>query len=137
MQIPQVVLDTNVLVAALRSARGASHRLLSRIGTGAFDLHLSVPLLFEYEDALARSEHGIPAELRETVLDYVCAVAKHQEIYFLWRPWLRDPGDDMVLEVAVAGGCSRIVTFNVADFTGIDRFNLRAVTPRTFLGELS
>ena len=76
----------------------------------------------------------------EDFLDYFCAVAGQQEIFFLWRPCLRDPKDDMILELAVAAGCDGIVTFNLADFRGIESFGLRALTPRDFLfeiGELS
>jgi predicted nucleic acid-binding protein len=67
------------------------------------------------------------------VLDYVCAVARHQDIFFLWRPFLRDPGDDLVLEVAVAGSCDHIVTFNLRDFKDIERFGVTCLTPINFL----
>jgi putative PIN family toxin of toxin-antitoxin system len=127
----RVVIDTNVLVAALRSRRGASFRLLSLLGTGKFDVVLSVPLVVEYEDAMLRAAGavGLDAQVVGDILDYVCSVAKHQEIFFLWRPLLRDPGDDLVLEVAVAGECEAIVTFNVTDFAGAEDFGLQILKP--------
>jgi len=77
------------------------------------------------------------AELKRSmindVLDYVCATADRQAIYYLWRPTLPEPGDDLVLEVAAHGRCERIVTFNVRDFAGSERFGIRAQTPRDFL----
>ncbi len=78
--------------------------------------------------------------LKETdvhdIIDYVCSVATRQEIFFLWRPQLRDPGDDLVLELAVAADCDTIVTHNLRDFGGADRFGIRVVNPGTFLNEL-
>jgi putative PIN family toxin of toxin-antitoxin system len=132
------VLDTNVLVSGLRSRRGAAFRLLSLMGTGAFEHCLSVGLLFEYESALKRP--GMVAKLSprqlDAILDYLCSSAHRQEIYYLWRPALRDPSDDLVLEVAVAGECQSIVTYNVRDFVGSERFGIRVQTPAEFLTEL-
>ena len=136
--MPRVVLDTSVLVAAFHSRRGASLRLLSRIGTGTFEIAISVPLVFEYEDVLTRdlSEIGGPREEASAVIDYLCSVATRHEIFFLWRPVLRDPGDDLVLETAVAGGCDVIITHNVRDYDRARRFGIRALSPGAFLNEL-
>ena len=135
---PQVVLDTNVLVAGLRSRRGASFALLDLVGRDAFDIHLSVPLVLEYEDVLRRDIGGlvVPASAVEAVLDFHCAVAGHHRIHFLWRPTLRDPSDDMLLELAVAAEADVIVTHNLRDFAGLDRFGIRAESPRSFLATL-
>jgi len=134
----RVVLDTNVIVAGLQSRLGASFQVLSLVGTGAFELCLSVPLVLEYEDALKRRAHeaGLAVADIDAVLDYLCAVASKRSIFFLWRPYLKDPGDDMVLEVAVEAECQFIVTFNLRDFVGIERFGLKALTPRQFLHQL-
>jgi len=70
------------------------------------------------------------------LIDYVCAVAVRQKIFFLWRPFLRDPGDDMVLELAVAAGCDAVVTHNVRDFSGAERLGVRILTPGKFLQEV-
>lgn len=138
MRPPKIVLDTNVLVAALRSRRGASFRILSWIGTGRFEISLSVPLVLEYEDALLRQpqESGIDPDDVSALLDYLCAIGRHQSIFFLWRPLLRDPKDDLVLELAVAGGCEAIITHNLRDFAGTEKFGVRALTPREFLNEI-
>ncbi len=138
MTVPQVILDTNVLVSGLRSRRGSSFEVLSWVGTGRFDIHLSVPLVLEYQDVLLRElDHlYITAEDIETVLQYHCSVATLHRIFFLWRPYLPDPKDDMVLELAVKSGCDSVVTFNTRDFVGIERFGLQAITPATFLQSL-
>ena len=133
--VPSIVLDTNVLIAGLRSRNGASFQLLSLVGESAFELNVSVPLVLEYEEVAKRESRALgltDAEI-DDVLDYLCAVATHREIYFLWRPVLRDAADDMVLEVAVEAGCDIVVTHNVRDFAGAERFGVRALTPGEFL----
>ncbi|KAF0240339.1 MAG: twitching motility protein [Planctomycetota bacterium] len=134
----EVVLDTNVLIAGLRSSRGASHRVLRLIGTGLFSIHVSVPLVLEYEETLVRERPvlGLTQSGVGDVLDYLCSVAGHHEINFLWRPFLRDPDDDMVLELAVQAGCSCIVTHNLRDFAGSETFGVPAVLPRDFLKKI-
>ena len=135
MRLPEVVLDTNVLVAGLRSRRGASSLLLSLVGKGRFNTNLSVPLLLEYEDVLFRPELGLAmaSDAIESILDYHCAVARKHPIFFLWRPFLRDPKDDMVLELAVKAECHYVITFNTKDFAGIEQFGLVALSPADFL----
>ena len=130
-----IVLDTNVLISALRSRRGASFRLLSLVGTGRFDVALSVPLVLEYEGVADRmlADLAVSASDLSDILDYLCSVAIQRPIFFLWRPTLPDPKDDMVLELAVDAGAPIIVTFNLRDFVGIERFGIRALTPRDYL----
>jgi putative PIN family toxin of toxin-antitoxin system len=137
-QVSRIIIDTNVLVAGLRSRRGASFQVLSMVGSGRFEHVVSVALLFEYEDALKRPDSGIKIGRTavDDILDFVCSTAIHQSIYFLWRPVLRDPGDDFVLEAAVHGQCDTIVTFNLRDFSDASRFGLRVQTPQQFLNSL-
>ena len=132
------VIDTNVLVAALRSRRGASFQLLKRIGSGEFRICLSVPLALEYEDAGKRAarEVGLTAADVDDVVDYLCSVADLREIHFLWRPFLRDPNDDHLLELAVESGSRWIITFNIRDFAGSEQFGVKALTPQQFLAKL-
>jgi predicted nucleic acid-binding protein len=78
----------------------------------------------------------LPQQAVEAVIDYHCATARHHEIFFLWRPFLPDPKDDMVLELAVAAGCTRIVTFNKRDFRGVEQFGISTRTPAEFLSEV-
>ena len=135
-----VVIDTNMLISALRSNRGASFKLISLIGTGKFDISLSVPLLIEYEAVSKRRkfEELIDTDI-DNLLNYLCKVADKRDIFFLWRPFLKDPKDDMVLELAVEAGCEFIITYNLDDFKGVEQFDVEAITPKQFLikiGEL-
>ena len=132
---PRVVLDTNVLVAGLRSNRGASYRLLNEAGRGRFEIALSVPLVLEYEDALLRhqAETGLSRRDVDAILDYFCSVGHLQTIFFLWRPLLPDPKDDMVVELAVAARCRTIVTFNVRDFRDAKALGVSPQLPAEFL----
>lgn len=134
----QIVLDTNVLIAALRSPHGASYRVLGLIGQGRFDIHISVPLVLEYEGVALRYLDDLPitSDDVDDVLDYICRVGIAHEIYYAWRPFLPDPDDDMVLEAAVTGGCDAIVTFNKQDYRGCERFGLRLITPAELLREI-
>ena len=133
----KIVIDTNVLVSALRSRRGASFKLVSVLPSDEFSIAISVPLVLEYEDALKRLESSaITSQDIGDFVDFLCKIGHHQEIFFLWRPFLPDPSDDHVLEVAVAAGCEAIVTYNKRDFKGIERFGLRVLDPREFLSEI-
>jgi putative PIN family toxin of toxin-antitoxin system len=134
----RIVVDTNVIVAALRSRRGQANRLLSQIGQERFEMVISVPLVLEYEDAALRdlSALGYTATEVGEILDFICWAAEATPIFYLWRPFLPDPKDDLVLEAAVAGRCDTIVTFNYRDFRGIEQFGLCTRSPREFLKEL-
>jgi len=131
-------MDTNVLVSALRSRNGASFRLLGIVDSGKFELCISVPLVLEYEAAAKKHLHasGLSASDVDAVIDYICSIAGHYKIYYLWRPFLPDPKDDMLLELAVVSNATSIVTYNGADFKGVEKFGLRAITPRDFLREI-
>ncbi|MGG6268131.1 putative toxin-antitoxin system toxin component, PIN family [Leptolyngbya sp. AN03gr2] len=135
MAVPQIVLDTNVIVSGLRSNRGSAFSLLSLVGTGQFGIHLSVPLVLEYQEVLLRElpNLNLTAMDVEDVIEFHCSVATRHEIFFLWRPFLPDPKDDMVLELAVKAGCDSVVTYNTRDFVGIEQFGLRTETPAQFL----
>lgn len=134
----RIVLDTNVLVAGLRSRRGASFQILSLIGQGRFESVVSVPLVLEYEAVLKAQAGtlGLTHSEIDTFVGYVCGVSTQREVFFLWRPSLRDPGDEFVLEAAVAGRCDAVVTHNVRDFGRADKFGIQVLTPAAFLREL-
>lgn len=136
MRVSQIVVDTNILVAAACSRQGASYKLLSLIDGEKFKLNVSVPLIIEYEEVLKRDKRksGLSAADIDSLLDYLCLVANQHEIFYLWRPFLRDPKDDMVLELAVESGSDFIVTYNKRDFQGVGQFGIEVVTPREFLG---
>lgn len=116
----RLVLDTDVLVAALRSRSGASWQLVDRALAREFTLLLTVPLVLEYEAVLKREEHrkvhGLTVPQLDEVINSLVRVAEPVQIRFLWRPVLSDPRDDMVLETAVNGRADFLVTFNQRDF---------------------
>ncbi len=135
----RVVIDTNVLVSALRSQRGASFLLLQKLGTLLFQPIISPPLCLEYEDVLRRP--GLIAGVTEQdigdFLDYILSECLECRIHFLWRPHLPDPKDDLILELALAGNAPFIITHNIRDFRGVESLGIRAVTPDQFLRILS
>lgn len=137
-----IVIDTNVLISTLRSQQGASFRLMTLLGSDKFTLNISVPLILEYEDVAKRLGDESPLSARDidNILDYICAVSVQRKIYYLWRPFLKDPNDDLILELAVSANCDYILTYNRSHFKGIEQFGLTALTPKEFLqliGELS
>ena len=141
MSTIQIVVDTNVFVTALRSKKGASYKLIQLIKKGSFQLNLSVPLAIEYESVAKRTIGEITLDEKEVdnILDFVVGKANQWKIYYLWRPQLKDPGDDMLLELAVAAGCQYIVTYNLDDFKATEKFGVTPITPKQFLemiGEL-
>jgi putative PIN family toxin of toxin-antitoxin system len=132
----KVVLDTDVVVAGMRSPTGASAAILRSIRDGRAELLLSVPLALEYESICSRAEHRLAAGLSErqtaTFVTTVIALAEPVTIHFLWRPQLRDPNDEMVLETAVNGHADAIVTFNIRDFGEAPaRFGIELMLPKT------
>jgi putative PIN family toxin of toxin-antitoxin system len=136
----RVVFDADVLVAALRSRQGASAAWLRAALRREVDMLASVPLMLQYEAIVSRSEHmaaaGLSvAELSE-LLDAVAAIATPVAVSYLWRPFLRDPDDELVLETAVNGGADLLLTFNERDFAGAERFAVRIIRPGPALWEL-
>ncbi len=128
-----VVLNTDVVVAALRSRLGASRAWLRAILAGEVTLLLSVPLALQYEAVLTRPEHlarsGATVAQIGSLLDTLCAICRPVEISYLWRPTLRDANDEMVLEVAVNGRADRLLSFNERDFKAASRFNMVVERP--------
>jgi putative PIN family toxin of toxin-antitoxin system len=130
----RLVLDTAAMVAAIRSDTGASRRLLVAGLERRLTLLVSVPLMFEYQAVMTRPEHPYAAGLSAgdvgVLLDAIAAVAERIRPAFLWRPALRDPDDDMVLEAAVNGRADAIVTFNRRDFDAVaGLFGLAVLSP--------
>jgi putative PIN family toxin of toxin-antitoxin system len=129
----RLVLDTATMVAAIRSHVGASNRLLILALERRLTLLVSTPLLIEYEAVMTRVEHlaasGLSAGDVSAILDAVAAVATPVRLAFHWRPALRDPDDDMVLETAVNGGAEAIVTLNRRDFGAAGQFGLEVLSP--------
>ena len=132
----RAVLDTNVVYAGLRSRNGASFRVLESLGNTKFEHPcISVPLILEYQQTLIQKQSDLALAVSdiENVLDYLCLVGHKQKVFYLWRPLLRNPRDDMVLELAVAAECEYIVTYNAKDFRGAERFGVSIVSSLEFL----
>ena len=132
--LARAVLDTDVLVSAVRSDRGASRLLLVAALEERYAVLASVPLMLQYESVLCRSEHldaaGISAADIAVLLDAVALIVEPVRISYLWRPMLRDPGDDLVLETAVNGRADVVVTFNRRDFEpAVGRFGFEIIAP--------
>ena len=137
----RAVLDTDVLVAALRSDKGASRQLLLAAVEQRYDLLLSVPLVIEYEAVLTRPEQLTASKLSVAdvgvILDVLVSVAEPVRLSFRWRPVLTDPSDDMVLETAVNGSAEVLVTFNRRHYAEAARqFRLEITSPVEALGRL-
>src|SRR5882724_4417355 len=134
----RLVLDTDAVIAAMRSPTGASAAIVRAVRQRKVTLLLSVPLALEYEAVCRRSEHRIEAGLSvrqvEIFLDAIIAMGEPVQAHFLWRPQLRDPNDEMVLEAAVNGRADALVTYNVADFAGpAERFRISVLRPGDLL----
>ena len=135
-------MDTDAIAAAMRSPTGASAAIIRKARQGKVALLLSVPLAMEYEAVCVRPEHQLAAGLSEqevrTFVDAVIAIAEPVKIHYLWRPQLRDPGDEMVLETAVNGRANLLITFNVRDYgTAPARFGIEVMTPREAVERIS
>jgi putative PIN family toxin of toxin-antitoxin system len=135
------VLDTSVVVAALRSRSGASNAVLAHVARGGVRPLMSTALFLEYEDVLRRPEHrlatGMSEQDVEDFLAELASAAEPVEVSFRWRPQLKDPKDELVLEVAVNGQAEALVTHNAADFEPVAlTFGLRVLLPRDLLKEI-
>jgi predicted nucleic acid-binding protein len=132
------ILDTNVLVSALRSRRGASNEVVRRLAAGQFEAGITTALVLEYDDVLHRPGMvPLSAEGVDAFIDSICAICKEAFVYFNWRPFLPDPKDDLVLECAIAAGATYLVTHNLRDFPELEVFGLSVVTPGEFIAILN
>jgi len=134
-KIWKIIIDTNVLIAALKSKRGASFKILSLLRSGKFQFYLSVPLVCEYEEVLKRQEIGLNLTEKEieNLLDTICLLGVKQQIWFSWRPIASDEKDEFVAELAINARVDAIVTHNVKDFRNLKKFDVKVLTPGEFL----
>jgi putative PIN family toxin of toxin-antitoxin system len=138
----RVVLDTDVVVAALRSPTGASAALLRLLSDGKGVLVLSVALALEYEATCQLPEHRLAAGLDpkevELFIYTLIGMAEPVNSHYRWRPLLSDPGDEMVLETAVNGRSDVLVTFNRRDYGAAPAlFGIDVLLPREALQRLT
>lgn len=134
-------MDTDAVVAAMRSPSGASAGIIRAVRQNRVTLLLSVPLVLEYEAVCQRTEHRIAAGLSvrevDAFLNAIVAMGEPVHTHFLWRPQLHDPNDEMVLETAVNGHADVLVTFNLRDFgTAAAQFGIQALLPREAIARI-
>lgn len=136
--VTRIVLDTSVVVAALCTRRGAGNVVLRLVAEKRVVLLATPPLFLEYEDVLKRPEqrlaHGLTPDEVDNVLAELAALIEPVEVHFQWRPQVRDPGDEMVLEAAINGGADALVTYNARDFVRpAERFGIPVFSPSELL----
>lgn len=138
MKIYQIVLDTNVLLAGLRSQRGASYKLLTLLNDKRWQLNLSTTLLFEYEEILKReaAHLSLTSEETERLLNGLCAIANQRPIFYLWRPVAHDPDDDFLIDLAVEAQADFIISYNQKDLKAAEKLGIIIVTPKEFLQKM-
>lgn len=135
------MLDTDVVVAAMRSPRGGSAELLRRIDSGKAVMLLTVALALEYEAICTLAEHrlasGLSASETDIYIDGLIALAEPVRSFYRWRPQLRDPGDELVLEAAVNGQADAIVTFNESHLREARNFGIDVIRPAEALRRIN
>ncbi len=133
----KLVIDSDVIFSGLYSSRGASFQVLRAVQMKMLEVGLSVALYEEYVDVLNRAamREILSDEERETFLDFFCERSALLDVFYLWRPFLKDPKDDLVLEAAVAFGADAILTYNIKDFKGCEMFGIRILKPSDYLKE--
>ncbi|HZQ47177.1 MAG TPA: PIN domain-containing protein [Verrucomicrobiae bacterium] len=127
----RVILDTNVVVAAMRSRTGASFRLLATIGHAQWQSVVTPALMYEYEDVTRRpgAAPGLSPQDITNILDAIYRESLRQFVWFAWRPLSSDPSDDAILEAAIAGRCDYVVSFNERHLRVIREFGIEVLRP--------
>lgn len=134
-----ITLDTNILYQTLYSNAGASHFIIQKIRTRELQIALSVSVFTEYEDVLSRNKSLMNFNLKKTDIEkflrFIAYVGKVYEIFFLFRPNLRDESDNKFVELAVTSQSDYLITSNTKDFQNSDLIfdNLKIITPGEFV----
>lgn len=131
----QIVIDTNVVLAGLKSKKGASYLLLKYLNSNYFELNISTTLICEYEYVLKREseELGLTLEDIDDIINGICHLANHQKISYLWRPLSKDPNDDFIMDLAIKSQADFVVSYNQKDLKTLIKFNISILTPKQFL----
>jgi putative PIN family toxin of toxin-antitoxin system len=131
----QIVIDTNVLVAGLRSNRGASYKLLTILNDARWQVNISTTLIFEYEEILKRSslELGLSFPDIDAIIRGICSISHQRQIFYVWRPTSTDPDDDFLIDLAVKAQAEFLVTYNQRNLQPAERFGIKVVSPKQFL----
>lgn len=131
----QIIIDTNVIVAGLRSNLGASYRLLRILNDQRWRMNVSVALVLEYEEILKRESVALKLNLTkiEEIIDALCSIADCRAIPYQWRPLSRDPDDDHIAELALNINADFVITFNQKDLAVLQSFGITVLLPKQFL----
>lgn len=131
----QIVIDTNVILAGLRSNQGASYKLLTILNDQRFQINISATLIFEYEEILKREAKNLSLDDNDInkFINGICYLAKHHKIFYIWRPLARDKDDDFLLDLAVKCQADFIISYNEKDLKSITKFGITILTPKQFL----
>jgi putative PIN family toxin of toxin-antitoxin system len=134
----KIVIDTNVFVSGLRSQRGAAYKLLTMLNDPRWQVNISTTAVFEYEEILKRERQhlGLSEQDIDDFLDGLCHIAKHQDIFYVWRPAARDPDDEFLIDLAVAAHADFMITYNPRDLRRVTQFGVRLVSPKEFLQKM-
>ena len=135
MKSKLAIIDTNVLLSGLKSQKGQSYKLLQKLLNNEFEIAISVPLILEYEAILKNKlDRAIFSdEDIDSVINYLCKIGKQIKIFYLWRPFLKDPFDDHIIEVAISAKCKYIITYNKKDFLEVEQFGIEVISPYDFI----
>ncbi len=131
----QIVIDTNVILAGLRSKNGASYKLLSILNDKRFQINISATLIFEYEEILKRekAQIGLTNEEIDDIINGICYLANHHDIFYIWRPLAKDKDDDFLIDLALKCQAQFIISYNDKDLRPIEKFGVSILNPKQFL----
>lgn len=129
------MIDTNVLVAGLRSNRGASYKLLTILNDARWQVNISTTLIFEYEEILKRSSLELCLSFPDidAIIRGICSISNQRQIFYVWRPSSTDPDHDFLINLAVKAQAEFLVTYNQRNLKSAERFGIKVVSPKQFL----
>lgn len=135
MIVYQLVIDTNILIAGLRSNKGASYKLLGILNDPRWKTNLSTALVFEYETVLKRESEqlNLSFDQIDKIINALCSIANLHQVFFLWRPLSKDPDDDFLLDLAIKSKANFIISYNKSDLKVVEKFGVEILTPKEFL----
>ena len=131
----QIVIDTNVILAGLKSNKGASYKLLTILNDQRFQINISTTLVFEYEEILKREQQkiGLNNEDIDNFINGICYLANHHQLFYIWRPLAKDKDDDFLIDLALKCQAQFIVSYNQKDLQPVEKLGISILTPKQFL----
>lgn len=131
----QIVIDTNVILAGLKSNQGASYKLLKILNDQRFEINISTTLIFEYEEILKREQEqiGLNNQDIEDVINGICFLANQHQLFYIWRPIAKDKDDDFIIDLALKCQANFIISYNYKDLKPVEKFGISILTPKQFL----